>query len=355
MGVKFQAYPHEQGNQITIHVRMLDEENSLQQEALGVVGVNLLYAAFFLHHNPRLMLESLLDNLSTERLEIDMIEFSGIEFRCVDNRVVSLKLVQTGLSRAAMFGPSGEVLQPSEVLRKRPILVERGRFRPVTKVNIDMMRCAHQQFTSEPGVNGNQVVQLMEATMRDMLTSGDDIDLQDFLARADLLATTGKIVLISDYFEYYRLAAYLAKYTSEPIAIAMGTASLQDLFREQFYAELEGGILEAFGKLFTKNLRLYVYPHLDPVTGLLTTTENVEIPAELRSLYRHLMERGGIRKLDNFDRSVPNIFSREVLTRIKVNDPCWQEMVPPEIASMIKRRKFFGYRETEVREELLVS
>ncbi len=355
MGVKFQAYPHDQDNQIIIHVRMLDEENSLQQEALGIVGVNLLYAAFFLHHNPRLMLESLLDNLSTDRIEIDMIEFSGVEFRCVDNRVMSLKLVQTGLSRAAMFGPSGEVLQPSEVLRKKPILVERGRFRPVTKVNIDMMRCAREKFTSEPGVKGNAPVELMEVTMRHLLTAGDDIDLQDFLARADLLATTGKIVLISDYFEYYRLAAYLAQYTNEPIAITMGTASLQDLFREEFYAKLEGGILEAFGKLFTKNLWLYVYPLLDPATGLLTTTDNVEMPAELQSLYLHLKERGGIRKLDNFDRTVPNIFSREVLTRIKANDPTWEEMVPAEIAGMIKRRGFFGYREAELPQETLAS
>ena len=355
MGVKFQAYPHDQDNQIILHVRMLDEENSLQQEALGIVGVNLLYAAFFLHHSPCLMLESLLDNLSTHRIEIDMIEFSGIEFRCVDNRVMSLKLVQTGLSRAAMFGPSGEVLQPSEVLRKKPILVERGRFRPVTKVNIDMMRCAYENFTAEPGVKGKMPVELMEVTMRDLLTTGDDIDLQDFLARADLLATTGKIVLISDYFEYYRLAAYLAQYTSEPIAITMGTASLQDLFREQFYAELEGGILEAFGKLFTKNLWLYVYPLLDPATGLLTTTENIEMPVELQSLYLHLMERGCIRKLDNFDRSVPNIFSREVLTKIKANDPNWEKMVPAEIAGVIKRRGFFGYREADVVQEALVS
>src|ERR1700726_3633974 len=236
MGVKYQTRPRDEDSQIIIHVRMLDQENDLQQETLGIVGVNLLSGAFFLQHKPPVLLESLLDNLSTKRVEIDMIEFSGIEFRHVDNRVMSLKLVQLGLSGAAMFGPTGEVLQPSEVLRKRPILVERGSFRPVTRVNIDMIKSAHERFSAEPEVEGGKVLELMEITMRNLLAAGK-IDLGDFLARADLLAAAGKTVLISDYFEYYRLAAYLTRYSREPIALTMGVASLLDLFTEKYYAE----------------------------------------------------------------------------------------------------------------------
>jgi hypothetical protein len=329
---------------------MLDDENGLQQDALGIVGVNLLYAAFFLHHKPETMLESLLDNLTTKRIEIDMIEFSGIEFRYVDNRVMSLKLVQIGLSGAAMFGPSGEVLQPSEILRKRPILVERGSFRPVTKVNIDMINSAHQRFAAEPEVAADQIIELMEITMRNLLATGA-IDLNDFLARADLLATAGKTVLISDYFEYYRLAAYLTRYTSAPVVVTMGIASLQELFQEEYYAGLEGGILEAFGKLFTKDLSIYAYPLRDPATGQLKTVENVEMPSNLRSLYRHLVERSKIKQLDNYDDSVLHIFSRDVLRRIKDQDHTWEEMVPAEIAEVIKSRRFFGYRETEISDE----
>src|ERR1700691_6261980 len=302
MGVKYQAHPRDQDSQIIIHVRMLDHENALQQEALGIVGVNLLYGAFFLHHKPELLVESLLDNLSTERIEIDMIEFSGIEFRHVDNRVMSLKLVQLGLSGAAMFGPSGEVLQASEVLRKRPVLVERGSFRPVTKVNIDMIKSAHERFAAEPEVKGDKVLELMEITMKNLLATGK-IDLTDFLARADVLAAAGKTVLISDYFEYYRLAPYLTRYTSQPIAVTMGLASLQDLFKEEYYSGLEGGILEAFGRLFTKDLRIYVYPLRDPATGQLSTVENMRMPGDLHNLYLHLVERGRIRQLDNYDES----------------------------------------------------
>ncbi len=347
MGVRFQAQPRDEDNQINIHVRMLDHENSLQQEALGIVGVNLLYAAFFLHHAPQLMMESLLDNLTTDRIEIDMIEFSGIEFRRVDNRVMSLKLVQLGLSGAAMFGPSGEVLQPSEVLHKRPILVERGSFRPVTKVNIDMLNGARERFAAEPEVEGSEVAELMEITMNNLLSAGN-IDLHDFLARADLLATAGKTVLISDFSEYYRLAAYLTRYTNEPIALTMGVSSLKELFDERYYSGLEGGILEAFGKLFTKNLRIYVYPLLDTVSGSLITAENVAMPADQSNLYRHLLEKGKIKQQDNFDRSVLHIFSRDVLKRIKAQDASWEEMVPENIADLIKRRHFFGYQEVDV-------
>jgi hypothetical protein len=346
MGVKYQVHPRDEESQIILHVRMLDQANQLQQEALGIVGVNLLYAAFFLYYKPEWVLESLLDNLTTKRIEIDMIQFSGIEFRHVDNRVMSLRLVQLGLSGAAMFGPSGEVLQPSEILRKRPILVERGSFRPVTKVNIDMINGARERFAAEPEVKEDQVVELMEITMRNLLAEGK-IDLRDFLARADLLAAAGKTVLISDYFEYYRLAAYLTRYTAEPIAVTMGISSLLDLFHENYYAELEGGILEAFGKLFTKDLRIYVYPLLDRATDQLKTVENVEMPVEVRSLYKHLVERGRIKQLHNFDKSALHIFSRDVLKRIKDHDASWENMVPDRIAEVIKKRHFFGFREAD--------
>ena len=347
MGVKYQTHPKDADSQIVIHVRMLDTENSLQQEALGIVGVNLLYAAFFLHQSPEKMLESLLDNLNTNRVEIDMAVFSGIEFRHVDNRVMSLKLVQLGLSGAAMFDPSGEVLQPSEILRKRPILVERGSFRPPTLVNIDMLNSAHKRFAAELNVPQDHIVELMEITMNNLMSDGE-IDLNDFLARADLLAAAGKTVLISDYFAYYRLAKWLARYTTEPIALTMGVSSLEVLFKEQQYVALEGGILEGFGKLFTKDLRIYVYPYRDPDTNALRKVENADISAHVRNLYRHIVENGKIKQLEDYDESALHIFSRDVLKRIKAEDASWVPMVPPEIAEMIRKNRFFGYREPEV-------
>jgi hypothetical protein len=211
---------------------------------------------------------------------------------------------------------------------------------------MDMVRCAHERFAGEPEVKTEEVVELMEITMRNLLASGQ-IDLGDFLARADALGAVGKTVLISDYFEYYRLAAYLNRYTEEPIAVTMGVASLMELFNEQYYKELEGGILEAFGRLFTKDLRIYAYPLKDAATGLLKTVDNLEIPAGLQHLFRYLVERGRIKALDNFDESVLHIFSRDVLKRIKQNDHSWEVMVPSEVAQMVKSRRLFGCPEPD--------
>ena len=239
---------------------MLDAEASLQQEALGIFGVNLCYGAFFLHHEPEKLIESLLDKLTTGRIEIDLIEFSGIEFRNVDNRLMALKLVQLGLSGAAMFGANREVLQPSDVLHKKAVLVERGSFRPTTHVNLDMLECALEKFKADPAVAGKPILPLMEITMRNLLAGGAEVDRRDFLARAELLAACGMTVLISDYFEYYRLAAYLAWRTKERIGIVMGVPSVVELFDEKYYTQLPGGILESFGRLFKNDFKVYVYP-----------------------------------------------------------------------------------------------
>nr|WP_234047348.1 TonB-dependent receptor [Luteolibacter pohnpeiensis] len=343
MGVKFQSRPRDEPSQILIHVRMLDTEASLQQEALGVVGVNLLYGAFFLHHEPEKLVESLLDQLTTGRIEIDVIEFQGIEFRAVDNRLISLKLVQLGLSGAAMFGPNHEVLQPSEALYKKAILVERGSFRPPTFVNLNMLECALEKFKSDPAVAGKEVLPIFELTMRNLLAGGQDVDRRDFLARADLLAACGMTVLISDYFEYYRLAAYISWRTKERIGIVMGVPSLVELFNEKYYTQLPGGILESFGRLFKNNLKLYVYPLKSQETGELSTVENLQVAPELKKLYGYLQDRGSFVGLDNFNEPYLDIFSRDVLKKISSGDMTWEESVPIEVASMIKHRKFFGY------------
>jgi len=343
IGVKFQAHPRDEASQIVMHVRMLEEHAAAQQEALGMIGVNLLYGAFFLHHEPDQLVESLLDQLGSGRVEIDLIEFSGIEFRYVDNRLMAVKLVQLGLSGAAMFGPDGRVLQPSEVLRKRPILVERGSFRPVTHVNMDMLHCAHEKFAAEPAVHGRPILQLMEITMRNLLAERTEVDRRDFLARADLLCACGMTVMISDFFRYYRLAAYLATFTEERIGIVMGVPSLVELFDEKYYSDLPGGILESFGRLFKNELKLYVYPLRKHQSEDLETIHTVEVAPSLKKLYSYLAERGSFVELDNFNPEYLEIFSRDVLKRIGEGDPRWELMVPEAVAALIKKRGFFGY------------
>lgn len=346
MGVRLQSHPRDEDSQIIIHVNMLDREKEAQQEALGIVGVNLVYGSCFLFHEPEMLVESLLDGLTTDRIEIDMVELSGIEFRHVDNRVLSLKLVQLGLTGAAMFAADGTVLHPAEVLYKKPVLVERGSFRPVTHVNLDMLNCALERFSHEPGVEGDSVVPLMEITMRNLMatTASGTVDVHDFLARAEVLAACGTTVLISDYFEYYRLAAYLSRHTKKKIGIVMGAGSLRELFDEQFYADLDGGILESFGRLFKNDLKLFIYPLLE-ASGELTTVQTLQIAPNLRKLYEYLVDRGCIEQLENYNRDYLSILSREILKRIKACDSSWEGMVPSGVAEVIKRNAFFEYQQ----------
>jgi hypothetical protein len=348
MGVRFQAHPLDDPSQIVLHVRMLDEDAKLQQEALGIVGVNLMHAAFFEHHEPDQVIQSLLDRLTTGRIEIDMIEFRGIEFRRVDNRLMALKLVQLGLSGVAMFGPDGTVLQPSEALRKHAILVERGSFRPPTVVNIDMLSCALEKFQNDPAVAGKPVLALTELTMRNLLAGGADVDRRDFLARADLLAACGMTVLISDYYEYNRLAAYLGARTQERIGIVMGVPSLADLFEEKNHAQLPGGILESFGRLFKNDLKLFVYPMQKSPDSELITVDDVTVEPVIQPLFDYLAGRGSFVNLDNYQPEYLPIYSRDVLRRIAAGDTDWESMVPAEVAELIIRRSFFGHQKVPV-------
>jgi hypothetical protein len=253
-----------------------------------------------------------------------------------------LQLVQLGLSGVAMFGPDKEVLQPSEILRKKAVLVERGSFRPTTVVNLDMLECAREKFEADPAVQGKTVLALAELTMRNLLAGGSEVDRRDFLARAELLAACGLTTMISDYFDYYRLAAFLSERTSERIGIVMGVPSLIDLFDEQNHAQLQGGILESFGRLFKNDLKVYVYPLRRSESEELETVDNLHVDAAVRPLYDYLATRGSFVPLDNYCAGFLSIFSRDVLRRIAEGDESWEAMVPPGVADLIKKRGFFG-------------
>ncbi len=343
MGVRFQAYPRDQDSQIVIHFRLLDSAAILQQEAIGILGVNLLYGAFFLHHEPDMLVESLRDGLGPTRVEVDMIEFTGIEFRALDNRLMSLNLVQKGLSRAAMFGPDRKVLLPSDVFYKRPVLVERGSFRPLTNVNVDILRAATETFKARlPAEDRERLVGIAELTMRNLTAGGSAPDTRDFLSRADVLSTAGMTVLVSDFFEFYRLAGYLRGLTSKPLGVALGAVTIPELFDSSYYTNLDGGILESFGRLFRGDMTLFVYPYCDQSTGVLNTVETLTVPEDVKSLYDYAVKAGRIVGLENHDPTCLPIDSRAVLKKIAVGDSEWEKVVPPPIVQLIKDRNLFG-------------
>lgn len=345
LGVRFQTEPRSEPSQIIIHVRMLDETNVDQQEALGVIGVNLLYGAFNFYREPERLISSLQENLTPGRMEVDLIKFSGRAFTRIDNRLMALQLVSQGLTNAVMFRADGETVQPAEVFYKKAILVERGSFRPITHATNDMLSGASEVFLQECQCNQQEMVVLMEMTLQNLLAEGQ-LNHADFLARAEILAVLGRTVLISKFGEYYRLAAYISRYTNRMIGIVMGVPSLVEIFDEKYYLNLEGGILEALGRMFKGNLKLFVYPMIDDRTGEIVTATKLEVASNLRSLYRYLIDNRFIEEITHFHPEYLRIYPPDALSKLQAGDAGWERMVPAEVVRVIKERHFFGYRQS---------
>ncbi len=344
MGIRFQPEPGAEASEIIIHVRMLDKESVRQQEALGIIGVNLLHGTFYSYADPVALIRSLLDDLTWERVEVDMIAFTGPAFAKVDNRLMALQLVQQDLTEAAMFTARGEAVQWAEVLYKKPVLVQRGSFRPVTNATMEVLDRAREQFISDPALNGEPPVVLMELTLRH-LTRDDKVEETDFLERAETLSALGQPVLVSNFKRTHRLASYLSRYTDRPLGLAIGASKLHNIFDHSFYNDLEGGVMGGLGQLFKNPSRLYVYPSLDLATGKITTAENFPVLPQMKHLYLYLLENRMIQGIENYNPALLPIRAHKVLALIQAGDPAWETCVPPAIAAAIKRGKLFGYRE----------
>ncbi len=345
-GVQFQTDKTSEPNRVIIHIKPLELEAQLQQETIGILGVNLIYASFFYWKDPNAFLESLMDNISFDKLEIDTLVMTGPDFVDVDNRLMSLKLVKNGMTSAVIFNPDGENVHPSDLLYKKNILAIRGSFRPVTKVNIDMIVNGYNEFVKDPKVNKEKLQVLFEITLNNLLMEGD-VDEQDFLDRADILCSLGQTVMISNYMKYYKLTEYLSSFTSERIGFIMGVDHLMEVFNEKYYRNLNGGMLEAFGILFTRDLKIYLYPFRNPETKEMVNSTNLEIHPRIRPLYEYLMFNKRVIDLTGYDEEVLSIFSKKVLRMIKSGEEGWEEMVPTYVDILIKKNKLFGYKAGE--------
>lgn len=352
MGVRFQARPNGPSNDIVLHVRLLDRSNLQQQEVIGIVGVNLIWAVMNLWDKPEALVRSLVDNIDSGRVEIGMVRFSGPDFEDVDNRLISLQLVQEGLSEAVMFDDLGEVVHPTEILYKRPILLERGSFRPITRTTLRMLQLALEEFDTDSAVRarvneGHDVQVLFEMTLKN-LTDNGGINHQDFLERVDLLgAAEGELgrdakIVVSNYGEFHLLSGYLFRHTRAPLGVVLGVPTLKEIFEEHWYEDLEGGLLESCGRLFQNNLRLYVYPWRDPITGVVGA-EGFRPESHLEKLYEFLCHNGSIRSLSEEDETHLDILSREVLRKIRLGDSEWEGLVPESVATLIRERGLLGY------------
>lgn len=338
VGVRFQREVNSKPNDIILHVNLHDQDAKLQQETIGVLGTNLLHACFY-SSEPKEILKNLYDNLSRSNIDIDMVNFYGPDFDNIDNRLLSLTLVKEGMTNSVIFTPDGLNHQPSDILYKKNILTLRGSFRPVTKVNIDMLENGLEKFKSDPKVKEDNIQLLFEITLSNLKSDGD-VDEQDFLDRVDILCSLGYTVMISNYKKYYKVIEYLSRFTPNRMGLIIGVDNLMSMFEEKYYRNLNGGIMEAFGIIFTRDIKIYLYPFQGEET--LLNSENIPIHPRVKALYQYLYNNKRIEDI-NHNSDVLSIFSRDVLKRIRnCEEGTWEHMVPEGVDEIIKERSLFG-------------
>lgn len=340
VGIKYQLKPDAAYNKITLHIRFKENDAQLQQNTLGILGTNLIYAAFYAHNDAKQILKDLYDHIDKDRIEIDTINFSGPTFKDVDNRLISLQLVKNGMTDAVMFDSNANNVLPAKVLYKKNILALRGSFRPVTKVNEDIYEKSLALFAKERKVNKDNIEVVFEITLSNLRSEGE-INEEDFMDRAKLLCSLGHTVMISNFQEYYKLVEYFSNYTKQRMGLAMGVNNLIDIFDEKYYRHLSGGILEAFGKLFFKDLRVYLYPYKRQTNGNIITSENLKVHPRMKELYKFFKINGRVVDIIDYEPKVLGIFSREVLAMIANDEEGWEEMLPEKTVEMIKEENLF--------------
>lgn len=340
LGIRFQAEPKQEYSEIIIHVQFHETNAAMQQITLGIMGVNLIYGAYYNYDNPKVLIKSLYDSISKDKIEIDLINFSGPLFKNVDNRLISLQLVKNEMTQAVMFAPDGNMVLPASILYKKNILTLRGSFRPVTKVNMSMYEKSLELFLKEKKVEKEKVMVIFEMTLSNLKAEGE-IDERDFLARADLLCSLGQTVMISNFQEYYKVVEYFSVHTKERMGLTMGVNTFIEIFDEKYYRHLSGGILEAFGKLFFRDLKIYLYPLKNPETGEITTSDNLKVHPRMKELYKFFKDNGRVVDITDYDPEVLDIYSREVYRMIQEDIPGWENMLPEPTTAMIKQKHMF--------------
>ena len=349
MGVNFQHRAGTEPNQIIVHVNLKDNDSLLQQQTLGILGVNLIFGCFFHNNKPNDFLRSLLDNLSRDRIEITMVRMSGPDLKYVDNRLLAVQLVKNGMTKAVMFDRDGNVQQPSDMLYKKNVLAFRGSFRPITYVGLDMLKTSYSIFKKDRHYERDNTISVCEMTLNNLMDKGD-LDERDFLDRVDILNGMGQNVMVSTFKEYYKLVGYFSRFKINRLRIVIGIPTFINVLEEKYYADLRGGILEALGRLFPANVRFYVYPTLSCISlkdrepaGDLLTSKNIVIPEKMRPLYDYLINNRKIIDIESVNTSRLHISSPYVLKMIKENIPGWEQMVPNYIEQTIKNKRLFEY------------
>jgi len=337
VGIQFQTAPYSPAHSIVMHVKMLDNTRLQQAEVLGVLGANLIYGAFELRDQQEVFIESLTDNISAGRLEIDLIRFTGPEFEKIDNRLMCLELVKQGLTGSVVFNAQGDSSTLPEEFFGKSVFIMRGEFRPITNVNIEILNLAMEQFKKDHSLT--EATPLLEITMAHLKKDGEEISKKDFLDRVDTLAHLGFRVMISDLDYYYRVKKALRKITPEPIGIVIGGNHLEYFFEESNYEHMRGGIFEAASKLFDPNVTVYVFPYKTAETC--TSLKTYITDPVSQKLLDFLEGRSNLKELSDCDEIESSVLSSQVRDLLKSGNDDWKSLVPSKVKDLIETKGLF--------------
>ena len=342
LGIRFQLKPEGEPNDLVLHVRMLDKDNRLQQQAIGILGVNLIYACYHYHDKPEELLQSLMDSLQ-KRVEIDMVRLTGPDFETLDNRLLSLLSVKHGLTETAIFGTDGQPIHPSEFLYKKYVMVVRGSFRPPTLNHVDMINTGYYLLKNDDKVDANKTFLLTEIHLDSLCNETNEPDEKDFLDRSLLLNALGYTVVISSCADHQRLLHYLSDYKIQQLAVVLEANKLLEMINENYYANQNGRLIAAFGELFTDKVRIYTYPSLQEGSEELMTAKNLPIPEGVKFLYRHVLDNQQIIDITSFNSKVLPIYTKQVFEMLQQGEPGWENFVPEKVNHLIKSEYLFDY------------
>lgn len=344
MGLRFRLNPDGPVNEMVLHVKMLDTNNRLQQEAIGVLGVNMIYACFYYNDDPEKMVKSLVDNIK-DRVSIDLLRIHGGDFNYFDKRLISLYLVKHKLTSVAMFDVNRSSIHASEFLYKESLMVVRGNFRPPTIVTQDVINSSYSQFKEETNQPDDKLNLMMEMTMEYLKGEGTEIDEKDFLERSDMLSALGYKVLLSDCANHEMLINYLNDYKISNLGLVIGSRELQAIITDKFNQNQDGRLLVSFGELFSQNIRVYAYPSQNPETKEILTADNLIVPEGIKFLYQYLLDSRQVVAVKKYNKNILHIYPSDVLQDIKENKTGWESNVGEALVSLIKNKGLFGYNQ----------
>lgn len=341
LGLRFQLHPDSPPNDIVIHVKMHDNDNRLQQDAIGIIGVNLLYAAYYYAHNIEALVQSLHDGVA-DRASIDLIQLNGPDFEGLDNRLLSFYIIKHGLSEVTMFDEQKQAVHASEFLYRKSLMVIRGRFKPTTLITNDVIKSSFTQFLQEEKIDKEDGCLVTEITYDYLLEDHDQVNAKDFLDRTELICALGHKVMLTKCPNHQMLINYLSDYKIQHLGLVIGVNELLEIINEKYYQNQDGRLLVAFGELFTRNIKIYAYPAMRDDIGLLTA-KTLPVPAGIKFLYKYLLESNQIIEVQNYNAALLHIYSSNVLEQIQAGSEEWRTSIPPHLADIIVEKGLFNF------------